>query len=291
MNLPQPDVSIDNELFVARTYNNSIYTTSLEIAEKFNKQHKNILRDIRTLISSSPQSKSMFDECFYINKNNRNMPMYKVNKNGFMLLTMNFTGTQYIDLKIKYIYLFDKLDNLIRGLYHSIEAQMSSFPKRGSIEFIAMALEDCEKLRKEAVKKLEDVKPAINFYNSIVNVDDGILVRDYAKLVTQHLRNNGFNDVIGQKRLYAWLVDNEYLLKPKRDYVPSQKSISMNLFKITQVIISVDNSNEKLRKTVKITGKGQVYFMEKIMNLYNNNFDIENNPLTKVIANDNQQNQ
>ena len=62
------NVSIDAEVFVARTENNSMYTTTKDISEKFGKQHKNVLQAVRDLVAGNSAAKNMFRESTYENR-------------------------------------------------------------------------------------------------------------------------------------------------------------------------------------------------------------------------------
>ncbi len=66
--------------------------TSLMIAEKFGKDHKNVLRAIEKVDCSEKFSRLNFEPCSYTNNNNRQMPMYRVTRDGFVYLVTGFTG-------------------------------------------------------------------------------------------------------------------------------------------------------------------------------------------------------
>lgn len=114
--------------------------------------------------------------------------------------------------------------------------------------------------RLEAENKLEEAKPKILFADSVSESDNTILIRDLAKL----LKQNGIN--IGEKRLFAWLRDNGYLIKQKgQDHnSPTQKSMDLKLFRIKETAINT-SKGVKINKTPKVTGKGQNYFINKFL--------------------------
>lgn len=66
-------------------------TNSLLVAEKFGKEHKNVLRDIDNLVAQNSAAKSYFVESVYENRG-KSYPMYIMDKDGFTLLAMGFTG-------------------------------------------------------------------------------------------------------------------------------------------------------------------------------------------------------
>lgn len=77
---------------------------------------------------------------------------------------------------------------------------------------------------------------------------------------------------IGQNRFFEWLRDNGYLIRRKgNDYnVPTQKSMDLGLFEIKETIIT-SNSGTTVKKTSKVTGKGQVYLVNKYAEYANRN--------------------
>ena len=88
-----------------------------------------------------------------------------------------------------------------------------------------------------------------------------ILIFDFAKI----LRQNGAD--MGGKRFFAWLRENGYLVKRKgSDYnMPTQRSMELGLFEIKETVITHSDGHTTISRTPKITGKGQVYFFNKIL--------------------------
>lgn len=110
-------------------------------------------------------------------------------------------------------------------------------------------------------EKIEADKPKVLFANAVSTSATSILVGDFAKL----LRQNGLD--IGQNRLFAWLRENGYLINRKGDSwnMPTQRSMDMGLFEIKERTHHEPDGSIRISKTTKITGKGQVYFMEKLL--------------------------
>ena len=104
--------------------------------------------------------------------------------------------------------------------------------------------------------KVENDKSKVVFAESVEASPDSILVRDLAK----KLRQNGF--IIGGNRLFAELRERGFLMKCGSDYnMPTQKSMELGLMEILTRTINRGNGEVKICQTPKITGKGQVYFM------------------------------
>jgi Rha family phage regulatory protein len=106
------------EDIVFRGANDQAVTSSLLIAEKFGKSHDNVLRDIRNLIQGGVLKNDetpMFEEATYINEQNRQAyTMFLMNRDGFTLLAMGFTGKKAMQFKLEYIKAFNKMEAIIK---------------------------------------------------------------------------------------------------------------------------------------------------------------------------------
>ena len=90
-------------------------TNSVKVAEKFGKEHKHVLESIRKLMTAENSAVlQMFEESTYINEQNKTQPMYLMNRDGFTLLAMGFTGTKAMEFKIDYINAFNKMESKIK---------------------------------------------------------------------------------------------------------------------------------------------------------------------------------
>ncbi len=109
--------------------------------------------------------------------------------------------------------------------------------------------------------KLDEVKPQVLFANAVSVSDTPILVGELAKILHQ----NGIN--VGQNRLFKWLRKNGYLISRKgTSYnMPTQKSMELGLFKIKESAITHSDGHVTITKTPKVTGKGQIYFVNKFL--------------------------
>lgn len=109
-------------------------------------------------------------------------------------------------------------------------------------------------------QKIEEDKPKVIFADSVSAAQTSILVGDLAKLIKQ----NGIN--IGQNRLFEWLRDNGYLIKGgSSKNMPTQKAADMGLFEVKESTVNNPDGSVRVTKTTKVTGKGQVYFINKFL--------------------------
>ena len=106
---------------------------------------------------------------------------------------------------------------------------------------------------------LDRAKPLVCFANSVKVSENSILVGSLAKI----LKQNGID--IGQKRLFEWLRNNGYLIKSGGEYnLPTQHSMELGLFEIKET--PIHNNDKVITKfTTKVTGKGQLYFVNKFI--------------------------
>lgn len=107
----------------------------------------------------------------------------------------------------------------------------------------------------------EEMKPKALFAEAVETAHTSILVGDMAKL----LKQNGID--IGQNRLFQWLRDNEFLCSKKGDMfnMPTQKAMNLKLFEVKERTINDPNGSIRITKTPKVTGKGQIYFINKFI--------------------------
>lgn len=118
--------------------------------------------------------------------------------------------------------------------------------------------------RDEIIKKqqeqIEADKPKTIFADAVSASKTSILIGDLAKLICQ----NGYQ--IGQKRLFDWLRTNGYLIKSgDSKNMPTQRYVEQGLFEIKESNIQNPDGSIRITKTTKVTGKGQIYFVNKFL--------------------------
>lgn len=110
-------------------------------------------------------------------------------------------------------------------------------------------------------QKIEADKPKTIFADAVSTSHTSILIGDLAKLICQ----NGVQ--IGQKRLFQWLRDNGYLIKCGNSYnMPVQRFVEQGLFEVKESTVQNPDGSVRITRTPKVTGKGQVYFVNKFLN-------------------------
>ena len=137
--------------------------------------------------------------------------------------------------------------------------RMISSPEFGIKLLTALQAEREQRVRLE--NKVTADAPKVLFADAVSASHASILVGELAKL----LRQNGKE--IGQNRLFRWLRENGYLIKRTgSDFnMPTQRSMELGLFSIKETAITHADGTVTVSKTVKVTGKGQQYFVEKFL--------------------------
>lgn len=122
---------------------------------------------------------------------------------------------------------------------------------------MARALQIADRRIKALEVKMEEQKPKVLFAESVEAAKTSILIGELAKL----LKQNGIS--IGQNRLFEWLRQSGYLIRRQgSDYnMPTQRAMEMGLFEIKETTITHGDGHIHVSKTPKVTGKGQVYFV------------------------------
>lgn len=128
---------------------------------------------------------------------------------------------------------------------------------------LATRLKEEQQRRIKAEKQIEEQKPKVLFADAVSTSKSSILVGELAKI----LKQNGVD--IGQNRLFKWLRQNGYLISRKgTDYnMPTQYSMNLGLFEVKETTITHSDGHVTVNKTPKVTGKGQIYFVNKFNQL------------------------
>lgn len=128
---------------------------------------------------------------------------------------------------------------------------------------LATKLKEEKAKNKVLSEENEAMKPKALFADSVQASQTSILVGDLAKL----LKQNGYD--IGANRLFGWLRENDYLIKRNgTDHnMPTQRSMKLGLFEIKERTLVNSDGSVRITKTPKVTGKGQIYFINKFLDM------------------------
>ena len=138
---------------------------------------------------------------------------------------------------------------------------IKTVPGMTDADIMAKAILLAQKTIEGQKAQIAEMTPKALFADAVSASSTSILVGDLAKLI----RQNGLD--IGQNRLFDWLRNNGYLIRAKGMSwnMPTQRSMDMGLFEVKETSITHADGHISVNKTVKVTGKGQIYFVNKLI--------------------------
>lgn len=177
--------------------------------------------------------------------------MIIMTKDGFTLLAMGYTGDMAMKFKEEYIAAFNSMEQTIKTGGFQVPTSFR--------EALLLAAQQQEKIE-EQQKQLAEQAPKVLFANAVETSQKSCLVGELAKI----LRQNGVD--IGEKRLFTWMRENGYLCSYGERYnQPTQKSMDLELFEMKKTTITKPSGEILVSVTSKVSGKGQVYFVNKFL--------------------------
>ena len=232
---------------ILSTQNGEPVASSRQISESFGKEHKNVMQSIENISAENSAVTQMFFKTTYTAGTGKAYPMYLMNRDGFTLLAMGFTGKAALEWKLKYI-----------AAFNAMEKQLAQRPQLSRAELMAQALIAAHDELEHKDRQIAELTPKGIFADAVNASKKSILVGELAKLLCQ-------NSVeIGQNRLFVWMREHGYLIRdPKRsDYnMPTQRAVEQGLFEIKETTVVHSDGHTSINKTPKVTGKGQIYFV------------------------------
>lgn len=225
--------------------------SSLEIAELAGREHKNVMQSIRNMEPAWNKVTGLnFQLSEYKDSTGRKLPCYELTKREVLFVSSKFDDVTRAKLVIRW----EQLENERRELSRKELAMM-----------VLQAEEEKERLQianTEQQRTIEAQAPKVLFADSVSASKTSILIGDLAKI----LKQNGVE--IGSKRLFDWMRRSGYLIKQKGlSYnMPTQKAMNLKLFEIKETVITHSDGHTSISKTVKVTGNGQIHFVNKFLN-------------------------
>jgi phage antirepressor YoqD-like protein len=160
-------------------------------------------------------------------------------------------------------WVFDEVLPTIRkhGAYMTDEALKKALTSPDFLIQLATELKTEKEKNQQLETQIEADKPKTIFADAVSVSKNSILIGDLAKLI----RQNGFE--IGQQRLFRWMRENNYLIKNGSSYnMPTQYSMERGWFEVKETVITHADGHTSINKTPKVTGKGQIYFINLFLN-------------------------
>lgn len=186
-------------------------------------------------------------------------------------LTAQGNETTYIDHEIsldmaKHICMIQRTPEgkAVRQYLIDLEKAWNS-PEQVYARALKMADTEIAKLKGDnslLIADNERMKPKEIFADAVATSKTSILIGDLAKLICQ----NGYQ--IGQKRLFSWTRENGYLIKSGSSMnMPIQRYVEQGLFEVKESNVQNPDGSVRITKTTKVTGKGQIYFVNKFLDI------------------------
>ena len=136
-------------------------------------------------------------------------------------------------------------------------------PEQVFARALKMADEKINSLKENNTRLIAEnqrMKPKEIFADAVATSHTSILIGDLAKLICQ----NGYQ--IGQKRLFEWLRENNFLIKNgSSKNMPQQRYVEQGLFEVKESDVQNPDGSVRITRTTKVTGKGQIYFVNKFL--------------------------
>lgn len=226
--------------------------SSIEIAELTGKPHNDIMKAIRVMEPAWEKvQQGKFSLMFKIrelpNGGHKEEPYYELTKTECLYVATKFND----EARAKLILRWEQLEKERRNGNFQVP--------RSFKEALLLAAHQQEEIENQQ-KQIEANKPKVLFAEAVSTSQRCCLVSELAKIISQ----NGVS--IGQNRLFAWMRKNGYLCNKGQYYnQPTQKAMEMGLFEIKKTTITKPSGDVIVNTTSKVTGKGQIYFVNKFI--------------------------
>jgi len=251
--------------------NGTVKATSLDVAEKFEKQHDNVIRDIKALECPEDFSLLNFEESDYVNSRGKTYPMYEMTRDGFTVLAMGFTGKKAMEWKIKYLTAFNLMEK------HIIEQQRKALPTPTTLT-PAQQRQIQKLVNAKASLSTPDGKPNRGMFPKIYrSIKDHFQVGKYSQIPQS--RFNELTDFLGGARIWEDTPD-------PRLSDADKKAIWKNIYANRQIISSgmtkIQNILPEMFVAISRMGKAEALIdpESEILNMVNWNRKWgEENPL------------
>lgn len=223
--------------------------TSLQIAEVAGKMHKDLLESIRNMEPAWVKVNGRkFPLVAYKDAKGEMRPMYRLNKTECLYIATKFND----EARAKLIIRWEELERERANGGFGIPQNFS--------EALRLAAAQAEQVEAQQ-KQIDAMRPKALFADAVETSSRSCLIAELAKVLQQ----NGIS--IGQNRLFEWLRQNGYLCSKGEYYnQPTQRAMELGLFEVKKTAITKPDGSVLVSCTTKVTGKGQIYFVNKFLN-------------------------
>lgn len=211
-----------NEIILSEK-NGQVLASSREVAEKFGKRHDSVLRDIDNLIKSDSTIlwSEMFKETTYTNSRGKDYRCFDMNRDGFSLLCMGFTGKEALEWKLKYINAFNQMEEKLKSSTQLTEEEkykLMLFSKDAS-EVAYAHNKLVEIATAPLVAEIKEQKPKVEYHDDVLNkeglITTTVIAKDLGfKSATKLNKIMNMNKIIFKNQSGTWCpyADYEWLI-------------------------------------------------------------------------------
>lgn len=229
---------------LVKVENNQIVTDSRSVAEHFGKRHNDVTEVIRKLLATEKSVTKMFHESKFEYRG-QEFPMYLMNRDGFSLLVMGFTGAKALEWKLKYIEAFNEMEKQL------VNKNTLALPDFTNPVEAARAWANEYEAKQKALTENAVMKPKADFYDTVANTESLFSMADVAKTLDMG---------IGRNKLFAFLRDKGILDK---DNHPYQKYVDAGYLRLIENHCKAGD-NDVVYKCTYVKQKG-IDYIRKIL--------------------------
>lgn len=205
---------------VFRGANDQAMTNSLLVAEKFGKNHRDVLESIRAILMTAENSAllSMFVESTYYSSQNKELPMYIISRDGFTLLVMGFNGKDALNFKLEFLNAFNKMESMLKSDDYILARSQEILNNR--LQLATQKVQILESTVEKQVEQIQILAPKASY-------TDEVLQSTATYTLTQIAHDLGMRSVF---ELTGWCKSKGFLFQQSGQWQPTAKVAGKGYF-------------------------------------------------------------
>ena len=205
---------------VFRGANDQAMTNSLLVAEKFGKNHRDVLESIRAILMTAENSAllSMFIESTYYSSQNKELPMYVISRDGFTLLVMGFNGKDALSFKLEFMNAFNKMESMLKSDDYILARSQEILNNR--LQLATQQVQILESTVEKQVEQIQLLAPKASY-------TDEVLQSTATYTLTQIAHDLGMRSVF---ELTGWCKSKGFLFQQSGQWQPTAKVAGKGYF-------------------------------------------------------------